>query len=81
MARWCGDAKVANVANLSDVRDHSFGSNYGVLIQGLPIPLLTRAIFVVDPSNTIRHVEYVSEVASEPNYEPALAAIKAAAGA
>jgi thiol peroxidase len=79
-ARWCGDAKVENVANLSDVRDHSFGENFGVLIQGLPIPLLSRAVFVVDPSNKITYVEYVPEVASEPAYEPALAALKAAAG-
>jgi thiol peroxidase len=80
MARWCGDAKVDNLSNLSDVRDHSFGEHYGVLIQGLPIPLLARAVFVVDPSNKITHVEYVAEVASEPDYAPALAAIKAAAG-
>ena len=40
-----------------------------------------RAIFVVDPSDTIRHVEIVPEIATEPNYETALAALKTAAGA
>lgn len=79
--RWCTDAKVENVKNLSDVRDQSFGKNYGVLIQGLPIPLLARAVIVVDPSNTIRHIEIVPEIAQEPNYEPALKALKEAAGA
>lgn len=79
-ARWCTDAKVENMKNLSDCHDHSFGKHYGVLIEGLPIPLLARAIFVVDGGGTIKYVEYVPEIAQEPNYEPALAALKAAAG-
>lgn len=80
-ARWCTEAHVENVKNLSDVRDHSFGQQYGVLIQGLPIPLLARAVFVVDPSDTVRYVQIVPEIASEPDYEPALAALRQAAGA
>jgi thioredoxin-dependent peroxiredoxin len=78
--RWCTEAKVENIKNLSDVRDHSFGEHYGVLIKGLPIPLLARAVFVVDPQNTILYVEYVPEVTQEPDYEPALKALKEAAG-
>lgn len=81
MKRFCSEAKIENMTNLSDTHNHSFGEHYGVLIQGLPIPLLARAIFVVDPSDKITHVEYVSEIASEPNYDAALAALKAAAGA
>lgn len=75
-ARWCGAAGVENVTTLSDHRDASFGTNYGVLIDGLR--LLARAIFVVDANNKITHVEYVPEVSSEPNYDEALAAAKAA---
>jgi thiol peroxidase len=78
--RWCGEAKVENLKNLSDVRDHSFGAQYGVLIKGLPLPLLARAVFVVDPKNTIRYVELVPEITQEPNYQPALDALKNAAG-
>ncbi len=77
MKRFCADNNIKNLTNLSDVHNHSFGEHYGVLIQGLPIPLLARAIFVVDGSNTIKHVEIVPEIASEPNYDAALAAIKA----
>ena len=73
-ARWCTDAKIENLKNLSDVHDHSFGKNYGVLIQGLPIPLLARSLFVVDSSNKITYVQIVPEIAQEPDYEPALAA-------
>ena len=78
--RWCTEAKVENVKNLSDVRDHSFGEHYGVLIKGLPLPLLARAVFVVDAQNTIKYAEYVPEIAQEPDYEPALKALKEAAG-
>jgi len=81
MARFCGEAKITNMANLSDAHDHSFGNAYGVLITDLPVPLLARAIVVVDPSNTITHFELVPEIATEPNYESAIAALKAAAGA
>ena len=77
--RWCTEAKVENVKNLSDVRDHSFGEHYGVLIKGLPIPLLARAVFVVDPQDTIKYVEIVPEITTEPDYAPARAALKEAA--
>jgi thioredoxin-dependent peroxiredoxin len=76
--RFCGDAKITNLKSLSDVHNHSFGKNYGVLLDGLPLPLLTRAIFVVDKNNKIAYSEYVAEVTTEPNYDKALAALKAA---
>lgn len=75
--RFCGAENVTSMKNLSDVHNQSFGKAYGVLIDGLAIPLLARAVFVVDGSGTIKHAEYVSEVANEPNYDAALAALKA----
>ncbi len=81
MKRFCAEANVTNLTNLSDTHNHSFGEHYGVLIQGLPIPLLARAIFVVDPSGTIRHAEYVSEISNEVDFDAALTALKNAAGA
>ena len=77
-SRFCGDAKITNLKSLSDVHNHSFGKAYGVLLDGLPLPLLTRAIFVVDKNNKIAYSEYVAEVTTEPNYDKALAALKAA---
>jgi thiol peroxidase len=79
--RWCTDAKVENLKNLSDLRDHSFGEHYGVLIKGLPIPLLARAVFVVDAQDKVRYAQVVPEIVQEPDYEPALKALKEAAGA
>jgi thiol peroxidase len=78
--RFCTSEKITNMQTLSDTHDHSFGQNYGVLIEGLPIPLLSRAIFVLDKAGKITYVEYVPEVASHPNYDNALAALKAVAG-
>ena len=77
--RFCGAEGVKAMQTLSDVHNHSFGENYGVLIEGLPLPLLARSVFVVDKSGTVTYVEYVKEVTSEPNYDAAMAALKAAA--
>ncbi len=77
--RFCDAEGVANIQNLSDLHNQSFGKNYGVLIEGLPIPLLARSIFVVDKDNKIAYCEYVSEVTSHPDYDKALAALKAVA--
>src|SRR5439155_19267413 len=61
--RFCTAENVTNMTSLSDVHNHSFGNNWGVLIsEGLPLPLLTRAVFVVDKNGTITHAEYVPEV-------------------
>lgn len=78
--RFCSAEGVSNMQTLSDTHDHSFGQNYGVLIEGLPLPLLARAVFVVDKNGKLTHAEYVREVASHPNYDTAVAALKAAAG-
>ncbi len=74
--RWCGAFGVDKVKMLSDHRDGSFGTSYGTLIKELRIE--SRAIFVLDKNNTIRHAEYVKEVGDFPNYETALAAARAA---
>ena len=72
--RWCGASGVDRIKTLSDHRDASFGTAYGVLIKELR--LLARSVFVVDAGGTLRYVEYVPEVASHPNYDAALAAVK-----
>jgi len=77
--RFCTAENVTNMQTLSDVHDHSFGQNYGTLIEGLPLPLLSRAVFVVDKNGTITYAEYVPEVTSHPNYEQAVAALQAVA--
>ncbi len=72
--RWCGSFGVKNIGMLSDHRSGSFGQNYGTLIPDLRIE--SRAIFVVDGNNKLRHVEYVKAVGDHPNYDAALSAAK-----
>ena len=74
LGRYCAAEGIDKVKTASDYKDASFGEAYGVLIK--EHRLLARALFVVDKDNIVRHVEYVPEVASEPNYEPAIAAVK-----
>jgi len=76
--RWCGAFGVDHVKMVSDHRDGSFGQAYGTLIKDLRI--MSRAIFVVDPSNKIHYTEYVKEVGDHPNYEAALSAARKLAG-
>jgi thioredoxin-dependent peroxiredoxin len=74
--RWCGNFGINHVGMLSDHRTGSFGEKYGTLIPDVRIE--SRAIFVLDNENKLRHVEYVPEVGSHPNYEAALEAARAA---
>jgi thiol peroxidase len=72
--RWCGAYGVDKVKMLSDHKSGSFGEHYGTLIKEMRIE--SRAIFVLDKDNTLKHVEYVKEVAEHPNYEAALSAAR-----
>ena len=72
--RWCGAAGIDRVVTLSDYRERSFGQAYGVLIKELL--LLSRSVFVVDATDTIRYIQHVPEVTQEPDYAAVIAAVK-----
>lgn len=74
-ARFCGAENIDRVKVLSDHRDASFAQAYGTLVKELRLE--SRAIFVIDRDGIIRYVEYVPEIASHPNYDAALQAVKA----
>jgi thiol peroxidase len=78
-ARYTQDHKIKNVKTLSDYKDASFGMAYGVLIK--ESRLLSRAIFIIDEKDTVSYVEYVKEVATPPDYDKAIAALKNLLGA
>ncbi len=71
--RWCGATGSSSVKTLSDYRGN-FGETSGILIKGLN--LLARCVFVIDEKGQITYVQLVKEVASEPNYEEILKAVK-----
>ena len=76
-ARFCGAEGLSNVVNGSDFRDGSFGQAYGVrLVDGPLAGLFARAVVVVDEGGTVRHTELVPEIATEPDYDAALAALR-----
>lgn len=76
--RYCNNYGIDNIKMLSDHRDTSFGENYGTLIKELRIE--SRAIFVLDKDNVLRHVQYVKEVGEHPDYESALKTARGLAG-
>lgn len=75
MNRFCGAEGIANVQTASAFRSE-FGSDYGLtLADGKLAGLLARAVVVVDESGKVVHTELVPEIAQEPDYDAALAAL------
>ena len=75
MGRFCGAEGIANVKVGSTFRS-DFGSEYGVtLSDGVLQGVLARAVVVIGPDGTVKHTELVPEIAQEPNYDAALAAL------
>ena len=72
--RFCQEFEINKIKTLSDHRNASFGTNYGVLIKELR--LLARAIFLIDKDDNVTYAEYVKEIGMPPNYDAALSAIK-----
>ena len=76
LGRFCAAEGLSNVETLSDFRS-SFGDDNEVTITDSPMKgLLSRAVIVTDADNKVIYTEQVSEIANEPNYEAALAALK-----
>jgi thiol peroxidase len=74
--RFCGAEGVDKVIPLSMMRSRNFAKDYGVLIEDGPLAGITaRAVVVVDESDKVVYTELVPEIAQEPNYDAALAAL------
>ena len=74
MNRFCGAEDIKSMRNGSDYMDRNFGMHWGVLIDELKI--LARAVFVLDAQGVVQYAQVVKEVASEPDYDAAVAAIQ-----
>ena len=77
MSRFCSAEGLNNVVTLSTFRSKDFHGTYGVDIADGPLRGLTaRAVIVLDEHNRVLYSELVPEIASEPNYDAALAALR-----
>jgi thiol peroxidase len=74
LGRFCGAEGIDRVVPTSTFRS-SFGRDYGLTIADGPLQgLLARAIVVIGPTGTVKHVQLVPEIANEPDYQAALGA-------
>ncbi len=67
--RFAGEAKIANVTFLSDYRGAEFGKTHGLFLEGPS--LLTRAVMVIDKTNTVRYLQITPELTQLPDMEEA----------
>ena len=75
--RFCAAEGIENVQNLSSMRGRDFLMNYGVLLFTSKLAgLCARAVIVLDEKNIVKYVQLVPEIAEEPNYDAAIAALK-----
>jgi len=76
-SRFCAAEGLDNVVTLSTMRGKEFLDNYGVAIKsGVLEGLAARAVVVLDENNHVLHTQLVNEIADEPDYEAALAALR-----
>lgn len=78
MKRFCEAEGIKNVVSLSMMRSRNFAKDYGVLIQDGPLEgIAARAVVVLDRNNKVVHSQLVPEIATEPDYDKALASLQA----
>jgi thiol peroxidase len=75
-SRFCTAEGLDNVVTLSMMRSRGFAKDYGILIEDGPLAGITgRAIVVIGPDDKVKHTELVPEIAQEPDYDRAMAAV------
>jgi len=76
-ARFCGAEDLDNVVTLSTMRGREFLDDYGVTMESGPLSgLAARAIVVLGSDNEVIHAQLVPEIAQEPDYDAAVAALQ-----
>jgi len=77
-ARFCEAEGIDGVTSLSDMRDRSFGRDYGIELKDGPVAgLLARSVVVLNREGQVAYVQQVDELTAEPDYEKALEALAA----
>ncbi len=73
-SRFCAAEGLKNIVTLSDHKNLDFGMKYGFVIEELR--LLARGTVIIGKDNIIKYVEFVPEIAQEPDYDATLKLIK-----
>jgi len=74
--RFCGAEGIESVTTASTFKNPEFAADFGVgMVDGPLAGLLARAVVVVDESGQVVHSQLVPEIADEPDYDAALAAL------
>jgi thiol peroxidase len=75
--RFCGAEGIDKVQTASWYKGPDFGKDYGVTMTDGPLAgLFARAVVVLDGNGKVVHSELVPEIAQEPNYQAAIAAVR-----
>lgn len=74
LGKFCAAKGIDKAITVSDHRELDFGLKYGFVVEELR--LLTRGIVVVDKDGVVKHVEYVPEITTHPDYDKALEVAK-----
>ncbi|MCP3979607.1 MAG: thiol peroxidase [bacterium] len=74
--RFCTTEGLDGVVPLSMLRSKNFAKDYGVLLTDGPFEgLSARAVVVLDDKDEVVYTQLVSEIADEPDYAAAIAAV------
>lgn len=75
--RFCSTERLDGIVPLSLMRSRNFAKDYGMMITGGPLEGITgRGVVCLDENNQVLHSQLVPEIADEPDYEAALAAVR-----
>ncbi len=74
--RFCSAEGIDNVVTLSAFRSPDFAKSYGMEMEDGPLRgLLARSVVVLDENDKVIYTELVPEIAQEPDYDAAVAAL------
>lgn len=75
LGRFCGAEGIENVQTGSTFRS-GFGHDFGLtVVDGKLRGVLARAVVVLDAKGTVTYTQLVPEIAQEPDYDAAIAAL------
>ncbi len=74
--RFCAAEGLENVVSASEFRNNSFSDAYHVKITDGPLAgLFSRAVVIINEAGKVVYTEQVPDIAQEPDYSKALAAL------